>query len=105
MDNTSNTADLVIAARAIELASAIVGKGIRTLCATGGPDTQQVLAYDLAHAGAAVETARSMLDYGAKGELEATLTCAFVADMLHDLVSRLIGREKLWGVDPSTLGE
>ena len=105
MDNTSNTADLVIAARAIELASAIVGKGIRTLGATGGPDTQQVLAYDLAHAGAAVETARSMLDYVAKGELEATLTCAFVADMLHDLVSRLIGREKLWGVDPLTLGE
>ena len=105
MENTSNTADLVIAARAIELASAIVGKGVRTLTATGGPDTQQVLAYDLAHAGAAVETARSMLDYGAKGELEATLTCAFVADMVHDLVSRLIGREKLWGVDTLTLGE
>ena len=105
MTNTSNTTDLVIAARAVELASAIVGKGVRTLTATGGPDTQQVLAYDLAHAGAAVETARSMLDYGAKGEIEATLTCAFVADMVHDLVSRLIGREKLWGVDPSTLAE
>jgi len=105
MTNTSNTADLLIAARAIELSDAIVGKGVRTLTATGGPDTQQVLAYDLAHAGAAVETARSMLDYGAKGELEATLTCAFVADMVHDLVSRLIGREKLWGVDPSTLAE
>lgn len=105
MDNTSNTPDLIIAARTIEIASAIVGKGVRTLTATGGPDTQQVLAYDLAHAGAAVETARSMLDYGAKGELEATLTCAFVADMVHDLVSRLIGREKLWGVDPSSLAE
>ncbi|MCX6535218.1 MAG: acyl-CoA/acyl-ACP dehydrogenase [Actinobacteria bacterium] len=105
MTNTSNTTDLVIAARAVELSSAIVGKGVRTLTATGGPDTQQVLAYDLAHAGAAVETARSMLDYGAKGELESTLTCAFVADMVHDLVSRLIGREKLWGVDPSTLAE
>jgi (2S)-methylsuccinyl-CoA dehydrogenase len=46
-----------------------------------------------------------MLDYGAKGELEAKLTCAFVADMVHDLVTRLIGREKLWGVDPSTLSE
>lgn len=105
MDNTSITPDLIIAARTIEIASAIVGKGVRTLTATGGPDTQQVLAYDLAHAGAAVETARSMLDYGAKGELEATLTCAFVADMVHDLVSRLIGREKLWGVDPSSLAE
>ncbi|TRZ79393.1 MAG: acyl-CoA dehydrogenase [Actinobacteria bacterium] len=105
VNNTLNNTDLVSAARAIELSDAIVGKGVRTLTATGGPDTQQVLAYDLAHAGAAVETARSMLDYGAKGELEATLTCAFVADMVHDLVSRLIGREKLWGVDPSTLAE
>ena len=39
MENTSNTADLVIAARAIELASAIVGKGVSTLTATSGPDT------------------------------------------------------------------
>ena len=105
VDNTSAASDLVVAARTIELASAIVGKGVRTLAATGGPDKQQVLAYDLAHAGAAVETARSMLDYGGKGELEATLTCAFVADMAHDLGSRLIGREKLWGVDSSTLNE
>ena len=105
MNNTLNNTDLVFAARAIELSDAIVGKGVRTLTATGGPDTQQVLAYDLAHAGAAVETARSMLDYGAKGEIEATLTCAFVADMVHDLVSRLIGREKLWGVDSSSLAE
>ena len=103
MSVSTSTADLVVAARTIELADAIVGKGVRTLAATGGPDTQQVLAYDLAHAGAAVETARSMLDYGAKGELEAQLTCAFVADMVHDLVTRLIGREKLWGVDSSAL--
>ncbi|MFZ9644812.1 MAG: acyl-CoA dehydrogenase family protein [Ilumatobacteraceae bacterium] len=105
MSGSTSSADLVTAARTIELADAIVGKGVRTLAATGGPDAQQVLAYDLAHAGAAVETARSMLDYGAKGELEAKLTCAFVADMVHDLVTRLVGREKLWGVDPSTLAE
>ena len=43
------------------------------------------------------------VDYGAKGELEAQITCAFTADMVHDLVSRLIGREQLWGVDPSAL--
>jgi (2S)-methylsuccinyl-CoA dehydrogenase len=105
MSGSTSAADLVTAARTIELADAIVGKGVRTLAATGGPDSQQVLAYDLAHAGAAVETARSMLDYGAKGELEAKLTCAFVADMVHDLATRLIGREKLWGVDQSTLSE
>ena len=105
MSDLANTSDLMQAARAIELADAIIGKAVRTLASTGGPDDQQVLAYDLAHASAAVETARSMLDYGAKGETESALTCAFVADMVRDLVSRLIGREQLWGVDPSTLAE
>ena len=55
------TPDLQTAAAIIETARAMVGKGVRTLAATGGPDVQQVLAYDLAHAASAVETARSML--------------------------------------------
>ena len=77
--------------------------GVRTLAASGGPDAQQVLAYDIAHAAAAVETARSMLDYGAKGELEGLLTCAFVADALHDLVGKVVGREQLWGLEGDPL--
>ena len=85
------TPDLQTAAAIIETARAMVGKGVRTLAATGGPDVQQVLAYDLAHAASAVETARSMLDYGAKGNAEGLLACAFTADMVHDLISRLIG--------------
>jgi (2S)-methylsuccinyl-CoA dehydrogenase len=97
------TPDLQTAATIIETARAMVGKAVRTLSSTGGPDVQQVLAYDLAHAAAAVETARSMLDYGAKGDVEARLTCAFTADMVHDLITRLVGREKLWGVDASEL--
>ena len=97
------TPDLQTAATIIETARAMVGKAVRNLAANGGPDTQQVLAYDLAHAAAAVETARSMLDYGAKGDIEGRLTCAFTADMVHDLVTRLIGRENLWGVNPGDL--
>ena len=97
------TPDLQTAAAIIETSRAMVGKGVRTLAATGGPDVQQVLAYDLAHAASAVETARSMLDYGAKGTVEGLLACAFTADMVHDLISRLIGREKLWGVNPADL--
>ena len=97
------TPDLQTAAAIIETARAMVGKGVRTLAATGGPDVQQVLAYDLAHAASAVETARSMLDYGAKGNAEGLLACAFTADMVHDLITRLIGREKLWGVNPADL--
>jgi (2S)-methylsuccinyl-CoA dehydrogenase len=41
-----------------------------------------------------------MLDYGNKGEIEGKLTCAYIADVVHDLISKLIGREQLWGVDP-----
>lgn len=97
------TPDLQTAATIIETARAMVGKAVRKLAASGGPDVEQVLAYDIAHAAAAVETARSMLDYGAKGDTEARLTCAFTADMVHDLVTRLIGREQLWGVSAADL--
>ena len=62
-----------------------------------------MLAYDIAHAAAAVETARSLLDYGGKGELEAKITCAFVADAVHDLASKVFGREAEWGVEPGVL--
>jgi (2S)-methylsuccinyl-CoA dehydrogenase len=95
--------DLTAAATALDLAHGVVGAGVRALAAAGGPDRAQVLAYDVAHAAAAVETARSMLDYGAKGDVEGRLTCAFVADAIHDLMSKLAGREQLWGVDRGAL--
>jgi (2S)-methylsuccinyl-CoA dehydrogenase len=95
--------DLTTAASVIDLAQSVVGKGIRTLAAAGGPDRHQVLAYDLAHAAAAVATARSMLDYGAKGELEAKLTAAFVADAVHELHGKVVGREASWGLDRGCL--
>src|SRR5205085_1211435 len=52
----------------------------------------------VAHAAAAVHMARTMLNYGANGDLEARLACAFVADVVHDLMSRVVGREEEWGV-------
>lgn len=91
------------AAEVVALASNVVGIGVRHLASAGGPDIHQVLAYDLAHSAAAVETARSMLDYGAKGTTEALLTCAFVADMLHEVTARLIGCEHLWGLGDNPL--
>ena len=95
--------DLPAAADAIDLADRLVGKAVRHLAATGGPDVHQVLAYDLAHAASGVATARSLLDYGAKGELEAKITCAFAADMVHELASKLLGREDAWGVERDPL--
>jgi (2S)-methylsuccinyl-CoA dehydrogenase len=95
--------DLPAAAAALELAEAVVDQGVQHLAELGGPEVHQALAYDVAHAAAAVATARSMLDYGAKGDIEARLTCAFVADALHDLITRLAGRDMLWAADPAGL--
>jgi len=66
------------------------------VAAVGGPDAEQVLAYDLAHAAAAVRTAGAALEYGTRGSVEASIACAFVADALADLVTRTVGRESAW---------
>jgi (2S)-methylsuccinyl-CoA dehydrogenase len=100
---TAATPDLHRAAEVVDMASNVVNIGVRHLATSGGPDIHQVLAYDLAHSAAAVEIARSLLDYGAKGSTEASLTCAFVADMLHEVMSRLIGREHQWGLGNNPL--
>jgi (2S)-methylsuccinyl-CoA dehydrogenase len=97
--------DLVAAANTIEIAGNVVGKAVRHLAAGGGPDQHQVLAYDVAHAAAQVAAARAMLDYGAKGDLEARITCAFTADMVHDLITRSCGRETMWGLGDSPFGD
>jgi (2S)-methylsuccinyl-CoA dehydrogenase len=96
--------DLSSAATVVELAQGVVRTGVRTLAAAeGGVDANQVLAYDLAHAAAAVETARGLLDYGNKGDIEARITCAFVADAVADLAAKLFGREAAWGAEPGAL--
>jgi (2S)-methylsuccinyl-CoA dehydrogenase len=64
-----------------------------------------VVAYDLAHAASAIETARALLDYGGKGDTEARITCAFVADAIHDVATRLLGREEEWGASSGALTE
>ncbi|MBK5221298.1 MAG: acyl-CoA/acyl-ACP dehydrogenase [Acidimicrobiia bacterium] len=95
--------DLDAAASAIDAAHGIVQTAIAHLAATGSVDDDQVLAYDLAHAASAVETGRAMLDYGAKGDIEARLTCAFIADAVADLAAKLFGREATWGADLGAL--
>src|SRR5829696_4504150 len=95
--------DLAAAAEVLGLADDVVSAGVARLNAAGGPDAEQVLAYDLAHAAAGAATARSMLDYGARGDVEARLTCAFVADVVHDLAGRTTGREERWGIAPDAL--
>ncbi|MBK6856461.1 MAG: acyl-CoA/acyl-ACP dehydrogenase [Microthrixaceae bacterium] len=95
--------DLAAAATVTEIASGVVEAATRRLAAAGSIDDHQVLAYDLAHAAAAVATAKGLLDYGAKGDIEGRITCAFVADAVGELAGKLFGREADWGVAPGAL--
>ena len=79
-------------ADAVALAQSVVDAGVAALAGAGGPDAAQVLAYDVAHAAAAVRTAEAVLAYGAHGETEARIACAFAADAVADLATRTIGR-------------
>jgi len=90
--------DLPAAAEALALAQSVVDAGVASLAASGGPDVAQVLAYDVAHAAAAVRTAEAFLAYGSHGVTETRLACAFAADAVADLAGRTVGRSELWGV-------
>jgi (2S)-methylsuccinyl-CoA dehydrogenase len=97
--------DLAGAAQALAVARTVVDTTARHLAAQqpGAVDANQVVAYDLAHAAAALDTARAALDYGAKGPVEASLACAFVADALADVTGRVAGREAAWGLPVGAL--
>ncbi len=97
--------DLSAAAAAVETSARVVDAGFEHLAARTGADGEQVVAYDLAHAAAAVETARAVLDYGGKGEVEARIACAFVADAVYDVATRLLGREEEWGTSAGALDD
>ena len=100
MTGTVASPDLPAAADVIDLADRVVGTAVRHLASLdGGADVHQVLAYDLAHAASAVATAKSLLDYGNKGDVEAKITCAYAADMAHELASKILGREEDWGLE------
>ncbi len=99
----SPSPDLDGAAAAVGLASAVVASAARHLAAAGGPDAEQVVAYDLAHAAAGVRAAEAALVYGATGQDEARIACAFVADALADLAARTLGREEAFGTTPDWL--
>ena len=97
---SSSLADLTAASRAVGIARGALETAIGHL-ARSGPDAleaHQVVAYDLAHAAAAMEGARVAVEYGSHGELETQIACAFVADSIADLAGRIPGREGAWGL-------
>ncbi len=91
------SSELSAAAEAVELAQHLVDQACAAVRDNGGIDANQVVAYDVAHAAAAVATARATLEYGALGDTEAKLTNAFVADVMADLGGKVSGRETAWG--------
>jgi (2S)-methylsuccinyl-CoA dehydrogenase len=95
--------DLAAAVAVVDLARAVVDDGVRHLATTGDVDADQVVAYDLAYAAAAVENARAVLEYGSRGEAEARIACAFVADAVYDVATKTFWREGAWGIEPGAL--
>ena len=95
--------DLQAASDALALGISVIDRATATIAALPDADDHQSLLYDLAHAASAVEISRSLIDYGAKGDDEGKVACAFIADALHDLNAKLFGREQAWGVDTGEL--
>jgi (2S)-methylsuccinyl-CoA dehydrogenase len=95
-----DSADLAGAASAVDLAQELVDQACASIRGRGGIDANQAVAYDVAHAAAAVDTARAALQYGEQGEVEAAIASAFAADVVADLAGKVAGREALWGVEP-----
>ena len=95
----THSPSLTDAARAVDLAQELVDQACAAVRGRGGTEANQVVAYDVAHAAAAVATARATLEYGALGDVEARIAAAFVADVVADLAGKVAGREQLWGVE------
>jgi (2S)-methylsuccinyl-CoA dehydrogenase len=98
--NSPDSADLAGATAAVDLAQELVDQACASIRGRGGIDDNQTVVYDVAHAAAAVGTARAALEYGAQGDVEAAVASAFVADVVADLAGKVAGREALWGVEP-----
>src|SRR5688572_1961271 len=94
--------DLAAAASAVDVAKGVVDTAARHL-AGADQDTHQTAIYELAHAAAAVENASAVLDYGSKGEVEGRIACAFVADAVYDVATKVLGREDEFGLDGGAL--
>ena len=97
--------DLAAAGEAITLGRRVIDSAADRLATEGGDaiDRHQAVAYDLAHAAAAIATAGAAIDYGTHGPVEAALAAAFAADALWDVTGRVLGRESEWGVGVDAL--
>ncbi|MGO9872702.1 MAG: acyl-CoA dehydrogenase family protein [Acidimicrobiia bacterium] len=102
------------ASASVDVAQTVVDAAVRALAQRSSEngrlsvallDQHQVVAYDLAHAAAAVEGSRVMCRYGEHGEVESMLARAYVADAIADIGARMMGRSAAWDVDPNALAD
>jgi len=102
------------ASASVDVAQTVVDTAVRALARRSSEngrlsvallDQHQVVAYDLAHAAAAVEGSRVMCRYGEHGEVESMLARAYVADAIADIGARMMGRGAVWEVDPDALAD
>jgi (2S)-methylsuccinyl-CoA dehydrogenase len=104
--------ELRAASAAVDLAATVVDTAVLRLAelssengklSVAALDQHQAIAYDLAHAAAAVEGSRVMCGYGEHGEVESMLARAYVADAVHDVATRALGRSEAWGAEHDAL--
>lgn len=91
------TPDLNEAAAVVEEIKLVVEGAIARFSEAHSLEDDQVVAYDLAHAASALAAARSVIDYGARGDVECRLAVAFIADVAADVASKAFGRESYFG--------
>ncbi len=96
--------DLNDVSEALLIAQAAVDSGWAQI-SPDDVDLKQVLAFDLAHSSAELAVAKSMLNYGARGQTEAALTKVFAAEAIAEVADRMFGREGDWGVDVGCLDD
>ena len=93
-------APLDVASELVDQAQRVIDGAVRQLKDRGGPDQEQSLAYDVAHAASAIATARACLSYAARARPKPRSRAHSSALALADLAERVLGREALWGVEP-----
>ena len=97
--------DLQLAAAVVETSERIVAAAVAELAKAGDIDSNQVVAYDLAHVAASVTASKEALAYAATGEVEEALSLAFIADAARDMAARAFGRESDFGIGRAELEE
>src|SRR3982074_3271322 len=99
--------ELRAASAAVDLAQTVVDSAAHALAEKSSEngkvsvarlDEPQGGAPHPARAAAAVEGSRVMCAYGEHGEVESMLARAYIADAVHDVATRVLGRSQAWSV-------